>query len=133
MERNQCRAGEYCQNPGLPSCGGCPFFQPADVKDTSNKLEFTPFSWEAMEELAKIFREAKNKYGTTDSWRESGVEGIPKYMNALQRHLIELLKGKPDVYTEDYKGKSYTWRHSAQLMWNAMAICHKMLQKEGKI
>jgi GH15 family glucan-1,4-alpha-glucosidase len=105
---------------------------PGDLKDTDGKLDYECFSWEAMEELAKVFAMAKKKYGNTDSWKLSGVDSIPTYRSALQRHLNALRKGQPDVYTEEWNGKTLTFRHSAQIMWNAMVHCAKMLEKEAQ-
>jgi len=101
-----------------------------DRKQIEGKLEYDCFSWEALEEVAKTFKEAKRKYGNNDSWRLSGTESIKVYQNALQRHLIELHKGMPDTYTETINGVDYHWRHSAQIIWNALALCDKLLLKE---
>jgi hypothetical protein len=106
-----------------------------DRKETAGKLEYHHISTEAFEELAKVFKESKRIHGNCDSWRESGADSITTYWNALLRHMFKFISG-PDKYIEhrktfDGKEIDVEFRHSAQLIWNAMVICHKSLERDA--
>jgi hypothetical protein len=108
-----------------------------DRKDISGKLEFHYLSWPVLEEVGKVFATSKQVHGNCDSWKESGPDSIWVYWNALFRHMFKFAVGS-DLYEEErttFDGKKVivTWRHSAQIIWNAHAICYKSMQKEGKL
>lgn len=81
-------------------------------KSDKNKLDYSLIDVYFVEELAKVLQFGADKYGK-NNWQN--CDDITRYLNALERHFIEIKKGK---FLDDESGLS----HIAHLTANAMFL-----------